>query len=199
VLTNLVPERPRPERLDTPYLTRTSLKEIQAQLSMARIDLERNETLFKSGVVGRDQCDKSLGQIRVLIGRLEGWDEELVEEVERLKLEEAKKQAAVQLAEAQFEVSMAVVARNKRLNERKPGMVAPEEVAKAEAELRRSNASLNLSKAELQEVYLKSRQLQRRRELIQQAVNEARKTTPALATSSAPVPQGTDARSELPR
>jgi RNA polymerase sigma factor (sigma-70 family) len=181
--------------VDIQYPTRTSLKEIQAQLYMTRIDLERNETLFKSGVVGKDQCDRSLGQIRVLIGRLEGWDEELADEAERLIVEAARKKAEVQVAEAQIQVAEVVVARNKRLNERKPGMVSQEEVAKGEAEYRRAAACLTLSKAELQEVNLKADQLHRRRGLIQQVINEARKTTPALTSISAPLPPGTDARS----
>ena len=39
-------------------------------------------------------------------------------------------------AEAQKEVALSVCARNKRLNERKPGMVSAEDVAKAEGEMK---------------------------------------------------------------
>jgi RND family efflux transporter MFP subunit len=48
----------------------------------------------------------------------------------------------LQKAEAQEEVAASVVARNRRLNERKPGMVSAEDVAKNEGELRAATASI---------------------------------------------------------
>lgn len=45
-------------------------------------------------------------------------------------------------AQAQEEVALSVVARNRRLNERKPGMVSAEDVAKAEGELKAATASI---------------------------------------------------------
>jgi RND family efflux transporter MFP subunit len=60
-------------------------------------------------------------------------------EIAKLTLTKAQLQAesngAVEKAVAQKEVAVSVVARNKRLNERKPGMVSAEDVAKAEGEL----------------------------------------------------------------
>jgi RND family efflux transporter MFP subunit len=60
-----------------------------------------------------------------------------------------------QKAEAQEEVAASVCARNKRLNERKPGMVSAEDVAKAEGELKVATAMIkeadenqNIAKAE---------------------------------------------------
>lgn len=50
--------------------------------------------------------------------------------------------AAVEKAKAQFDVAASIVARNKRLNERKPGMVSAEEVAKAEGELKVADAMI---------------------------------------------------------
>ena len=45
-------------------------------------------------------------------------------------------------AQAQEEVAASVVARNRRLNERKPGMVSAEDVAKAEGELKAATATI---------------------------------------------------------
>ncbi len=47
-----------------------------------------------------------------------------------------------QKAEAQEEVALSVCARNKRLNERKPGMVSAEDVAKADGELKVATAMI---------------------------------------------------------
>ena len=60
-------------------------------------------------------------------------------EVAKLTVTKARLQAtstgAVEKAKAQKDVALSVVARNVRLNERKPGMVSAEDVAKAEGEL----------------------------------------------------------------
>jgi RNA polymerase sigma factor (sigma-70 family) len=196
---NPVMPRSRRDSSEIQLLTRTSLKEIQAQLGIARIDLERNETLFKSGLVGKERCEASLGQIRVLLGRLEGWDEELAEEAERLKVEADKGKAALNVGRAQAEITQTIVARNSRLNERKPGMVSSEEVAKAEAENKRAAANVELKRAELQEVSLKSAQLQRRQATIRRVIEQTLKTTPDLARENVPFPAGPDPRSERPR
>ncbi|MGP0069950.1 MAG: efflux RND transporter periplasmic adaptor subunit [Isosphaeraceae bacterium] len=64
----------------------------------------------------------------------------------RLTVAKAKLQAdsigPVEKAAAQEEVAASVCARNKRLNERKPGMVSAEDVAKNEGELKAASAML---------------------------------------------------------
>ncbi len=81
-------------------------------------------------------------------------------EIAELTVAKNKLQAAsvapLQKAGAQKEVALSVVARNKRLNERLPGHVSDEEVAKAEGELKVAVASLleatenqSIAKAEL--------------------------------------------------
>ncbi len=55
---------------------------------------------------------------------------------------QAKSIGPTEKAKAQREVAVAVVARNTRLNQRKPGMVSDEEVQKAEGELKVAEAQL---------------------------------------------------------
>jgi RND family efflux transporter MFP subunit len=69
---------------------------------------------------------------------------------------QAKQTAPEEKAQAQKKVAISVVARNKRLEERKPGMVSAEEIAKAEGELEVAEAQLHearenqgIAKAEL--------------------------------------------------
>jgi RND family efflux transporter MFP subunit len=69
---------------------------------------------------------------------------------------QAKSVAPAEKARAQKKVAISVVARNKRLEERKPGMVSAEEIAKAEGELEVAEAQLHeaienqeIAKAEL--------------------------------------------------
>lgn len=55
---------------------------------------------------------------------------------------QAKSVGSIEKAKAQKDVAIAVVARNTRLNQRKPGMVSEEEVQKAEGELKVAEAQL---------------------------------------------------------
>jgi RND family efflux transporter MFP subunit len=68
----------------------------------------------------------------------------------------ANNTAAIEKGQAARDVALTVVARNKRLNERKPGMVSQEDVAKAEGELKVAVAQIKeaeeqvaINKAEL--------------------------------------------------
>ncbi len=69
----------------------------------------------------------------------------------------AENTAAIEKGQAASEVAFTVVARNKRLNERKPGMVSQEDTAKAEGELKVAEAQIKeaqeqvaINKAELE-------------------------------------------------
>ena len=68
------------------------------------------------------------------MGRLKGLIDELSDEIERSNGELSRKQAELQVAEARQAATAVIVKRNARLNERKKGMVAAEDVAKAEAD-----------------------------------------------------------------
>ncbi|APW59358.1 efflux RND transporter periplasmic adaptor subunit [Paludisphaera borealis] len=61
----------------------------------------------------------------------------------------ASNTAAIEKGQAAWEVALTVVARNKRLNERKPGMVSQEDVAKAEGELKVAVAQINEAKEQV--------------------------------------------------
>jgi RND family efflux transporter MFP subunit len=69
---------------------------------------------------------------------------------------QAKQTAPAEKAQAQKKVALSVVARNKRLEEKKPGLVSAEDIAKAEGELEVADAQLHealenqgIAKAEL--------------------------------------------------
>ncbi len=104
---------------------------------------------------------------------LEGRADELADEIERLKLEIKTMHAAREKTNAQTEVAASVVARNKRLNERKTGMVSAEDVAKAEWEMKVASAQVAMVDAEIAEVELRVQQLERRRARIKQIITLA--------------------------
>jgi hypothetical protein len=82
--------------------------------------------------------DTSLMSIRREIQQyqalLQGLLQDLNNEISELDHEEQSAKLRTSLAEAKLRAASAVVERNKKLNERKPGMVSDEDVAKAQAE-----------------------------------------------------------------
>ncbi|MFO0891912.1 MAG: efflux RND transporter periplasmic adaptor subunit [Isosphaeraceae bacterium] len=97
---------------------------------------------LREGVI--EKMELGLGDV-VLKGKPIGY---LHREAADLTVAKSKVMAdstgAIEKGEAAKGVALSVVARNKRLNERKPGMVSAEEVAKAEGEL-------NLAEAQIKE------------------------------------------------
>ncbi len=92
--------RTRPDPFEAPAPQRSSLKEIEAQIQIARQHFERSKVLYAAAAIGKEAYEAPLDQIRLLIARLEGMDDDLVDEIERFKLEVVKKEAEVKLAVA---------------------------------------------------------------------------------------------------
>ena len=129
--------------------------------------------------LGRMAWEESRKQVRATTSLLEGLDQDIADEIARLKLEMRRKNAERLKAEAQTEVAQTVVARNKRLNERKPGMVSTEDVARAEGEYKVAAAQIQIVEAEIAEVGLRIQQLQSRQNRIKQVVALADRTKAA--------------------
>ncbi|MGC8640590.1 MAG: hypothetical protein ACP5XB_12010, partial [Isosphaeraceae bacterium] len=171
---------------ETPVAPRSSLKEIEAQIRIALAQFERNKAVFQSGVIGKEKYDEPVEQLRLLLGRLDGWDDELAEGSERLEIEKMKKNAEVKMAEAQLAGTSATVARIKRLNERNKGTVASEEWVRADSDHAAASANVEVRQAEAKEVELRQAQLGRRREGIKACIALIRKSVPELGKEQGP-------------
>ena len=112
----------------------------------------------RPGRAGADRLDRTVGRGRLREGVIEKMELQigmpvkkggtigvLHREMAELTVRKNKLQAdsigPTEKAEAQKEVAASVVARNMRLNDRKPGMVSAEDVAKAEGELKVADAA----------------------------------------------------------
>ncbi len=166
------PDRPDdglPETL--PAISHT-IRELEIQLKRQLEDYDDNnpEMTYRSDVPGRMAWEESRKQVRATTSLLEGLDQDIADEIARLKLEMRRKNAERLKAEAQTEVAQTVVARNKRLNERKPGMVSSEDVARGEGEYKVATAQIQIVEAEIAEVGLRIQQLQSRQNRIKQVI-----------------------------
>jgi len=83
---------------------------------------------------------------------------EVRDTVDRLKIELQKKESELRRADAQLQLSLSVLATNKRLNQRLEGRVSPEEMKKAEAEVAIPKAETDIIRAEIQLIKLKLEQ-----------------------------------------
>jgi hypothetical protein len=162
--------RTRPDPLETPAPQRSSLKEIEVQIQIARQHFERSKALYAAAAIGKEAYEAPLDQIRLLIARLEGMDDDLADELERLKVEIVRKQALLKLAEA---------ASIKSMNERK--MVSKGGVSKGEAEDTAALLRIDVQRSEFEDVEIRMQQVIRRREMIKRDVNEVLKAIPEIA------------------
>ncbi len=179
-----------PDPFDAPAPQRSSLKEIEAQIQIARLHFERSKTLYAAAAIGKEQYEAPLDQIRLLVARLEGMDDDLTEELARLKVEVVKKTAQLNLVKAQRSTTAQAVELNKRLEERK--VISKSEVSKAEAEDAAAQAQVEVQRSELEYAELKGQQLRRRREMIKRDVNEVLKAIPETARERGFAPSAND-------
>jgi RNA polymerase sigma factor (sigma-70 family) len=190
-LTRSVPD---PDRFDLEW-RRTSprptnpIAELEVQLKLALDEYDRTERLFQRHSISLSEREQVRGKVLVIAAQLEGLDEEYNDEMDRLKLGLRRKKAELEKARAQERVAQTVTARNQRLVQRKPGMISEEDMAKAEAEFGVASAMVGIAEAELAEVGLRIRQLQRRHDRIQQVnalAERARAAVPASPVNPVP-------------
>jgi RNA polymerase sigma factor (sigma-70 family) len=160
---------------------RASLRELEAELSVSMHRYNRTKALVEQRIASKDSFEAAVDNVRLIIGRLRGYYDDLMEEFERLKIEVGRKEAEVKVAEGHRGATEAIVARNKRLNERKPGMVSPEDVTKGESEDAASSAEIAVKRAEVEEVLLRLKHLDNRREILRKDVARAVAAIPELA------------------
>ena len=168
-------------RRTTPTNTNT-IGEMEVQLKLALLEFDYSEKLARKKGISMNEVELYRGKVFVIVARLEGLDEDLRDEIARLELELRRKHAEREKAEARTEVAQYPVARNKRLNERKPGMVAAEDVGKAEGEYKVATAGVRIVDAEIAEVGLRIEQLRRRRDHIKRVIpvgDRAKAVSPA--------------------
>ncbi len=152
---------------------RRSVRELEVELHLAIAEEARTQLLFERQAISSSQRDQSRGKVLLVKARLEGLDDELIDDLDRVKLEVKKKKAELDQAVAQMEGTRINMARDHRLNERQAGVVGADDLANAEAQLKSTTAHVNVKKVELEEVDLRVQQLERRRHQIQQVVKLA--------------------------
>jgi RNA polymerase sigma factor (sigma-70 family) len=151
------------------------IRELEAQLKQARITQERAQRLHEKAAISQSEYQEALGKVDLTLAALQGMDDDFADELDRLKLMIKKKTAELDQARAQKEVAISLVARNNRLNGRQTGMIAQEDVAKAEAELHAAEAHVLVKDAEREEPELQYRNVVRWRGRIRQILEAVQK------------------------
>jgi RNA polymerase sigma factor (sigma-70 family) len=154
-------------------LSNRSIRELEVELRLALNDDKRTEALARSASISAAERQQARGKVLLIQAKLDGLAEDLSDEIDRLKLESTKKDAELDRAAAQNEIKSVLLARNKRLNERKKGIVSEDEVTAAVAEHNVSQAQMSIVKVEKSEVELRIQQLQKRLGRIKEVVKLA--------------------------
>jgi RNA polymerase sigma factor (sigma-70 family) len=152
-----------------------SVRELETQLKLALEAFDRTETLFQKGRTSRDEHEQARGKVLLAAAVLEGLDDDLADELDRLKLEIKKKTAEVHQAEARKEMAAAELAYTTNLSEKQA--VSEGQVAQAERKLRIAAPDVDIKQAELEEIGLQVNRLTRRRQRIAQAIKQSRRAT----------------------
>jgi len=181
------PEPVRPTALSTNNVewasnapaTVGAVRELETQLKLALQEFDRSRKLYQNNAVSQEVFEQTRGKVLLAAAVLAGLDDDLADELDRLRLEMKKKAAELHQAEAQREVAFSVVARNARLNVRRPGMVSEDDVTKAAAEVKVAEAQIEVKRAEMEEVSLRSARASRRRDRIAQAIRLSARVTGA--------------------
>ncbi len=148
---------PAPERAGGPQAYEPLVLKVSL-ITGPRLDwFERSDVAaLREGVI--EQMELKIGmQVKKggTIGTLHHEMAELTVRKNQLQAEQVspkqKAEALKEKAEAQKEVAISVVARNKRLNERLPGTVSAEDVAKAEGELKVAEGERKVGMAQILE------------------------------------------------
>jgi RNA polymerase sigma factor (sigma-70 family) len=151
-----------------PAATISSIGELEARLAMAIQEYRQTEKLVRSKAVSSVELKLYGGKAQVIAAQVEALEEQIQDELDRLALEKNRKVVQSEKAAAELEEANAVVARNRRLNARKPDMVAPEEVTVGESRWKAAAAESKIAKVEIAEVALRIRQLERSRDRIKE-------------------------------
>ncbi len=175
-----------------PRTNTSPIGELETRLKLAFDEYSRMETLYQSASVSANTREQARGKVLIAAAQVDGLDREYQDEMERLILERRRKTAQGEKAQALEEVAAAVVSRNRRLNERKPGMVSPDDVTKAESELKAATADRKIAQIDIDEVELRVRQLDRRREHIKKLARLAEQVKKDMQDMSQPTPAAPD-------
>jgi RNA polymerase sigma factor (sigma-70 family) len=153
-----------------------AVQELEVELNLALQNDKRTELLHQRAAISTSERDQQHGKVLLIEAKLAGLDDELSDEIDRLKLGINTKRAELVKASATTEVAQSVVARNIRMNDRKPGMISAEYVAKGEWEMKTASAQVAIVEAEIAEINLRVQQLERRRTRIKQVIKLAEGT-----------------------
>jgi RNA polymerase sigma factor (sigma-70 family) len=154
--------------------TNRAIRDLEGELKQAMLEWSNTRALFNRGaIVSSNEVEIFHAKVLRVQANLQGLDDDLADELARIRLEIKKKKAEVEQATAQQTVATSTTLRNRRLNDRKAGMVDDATVAKGEGELKASEVQVQIKAIELEELELRVRQLESRRERIKRIVRSA--------------------------
>ncbi len=148
----------------------TRIRELEAELHAAIPRVYRIQEMHRKNMVSEQEVLEVRTKVDKVLASLRGLDDDFADELELAKLVVKKKKAELDEASALKDVATSVTARNGRLNQRQPGMVAAEDVARAEAEVRSAAAHERVKAVDLEESELQCRKLERWRGRIEKVL-----------------------------
>ncbi len=149
----------------------TRIRELESQLKAAVFHSAQVAKLYEQSSVSEQQYRESRARVDLTFATLKGMDDDFADELEEAKLSVKRNKAELDGALAQKEMTIALVERNVRLNARQPGMVSAEDVVRAEADLRSSEANIRIKQVDVETANLRCQRLEKWRTRIQEILH----------------------------
>jgi len=165
----------------------TYAPELEALLKHAQRSLQQKEELARSNAISRRELLEAVDVVETLQAKVRGTHQAMVDELEILQARLTAKDAELQKAEADVQLSKAVKGRLISISDRGPNFVSREETVKAEGQAELAEAQRNVKKAEAQEAAIRVNHAKRRvAELARLLDPKAPPTPDAPAAPAAP-------------
>jgi RNA polymerase sigma factor (sigma-70 family) len=168
----------------SPPSSATPIGALEAQLNMAMLKFRYTDNLSRKNVISKNEVALAGGEVLIIVGQVEGLDQESQDELDRLEVERSRKEAQLEKAKAQERVAASVVSRNEQLNHRRPGMVADTDVAKAVGEHKIACADVSIADTDVREVDLRIRQARRKYARIEEVAKLAERVKREIRQSA---------------
>jgi RNA polymerase sigma factor (sigma-70 family) len=168
-----------------PTSAAVSTQEFVVLRDSARRKLEMVEKLLARGNVPRSEYEEAEAGLRLVDARIAGRAQDLADDLQLLRGRMDIERAEMGVAKARRDAANATLAASTRLNQRQPGTVSAEQLAKEAADIAVHDAVLTVEAFEVREVEVRTSHAERRLESISLLLKEKR---PAAAPSEPGLP-----------
>jgi multidrug efflux pump subunit AcrA (membrane-fusion protein) len=145
---------------------------------------DRHKELKRTGALSSAEWELTQSALEILKAQIDAKRDALLDARELIEAQLEAKRAEIAGAEAQMELEAVKLGTLEKIGARQPGMVASGEIKQAALAVKTKEADLNAKRAELKEIEVRLKQIDRQLVLIGQIRPDPKDLGPPAATST---------------